>query len=141
MGGSIHIHGTTSSIIDTVFVCRSSGITPESWLFDTPERLIEIVGDDLASLATTGRSPTYGDTRCIVFGHLTRMAVWALRDTWDRTRPTARKIEVLRERMTSFGDPDQLARLPPPTDPLEDLPLFSRSATGIGDEVYRAVSF
>ena len=109
MGGSIHIHGTNSSIIDTVFVCRSSGVTPESWLFDTPERLVEIVGDDLASLATTGRSPTYGDTRCIVFGHLTRMAVWALRDTWDRTRPTARKIDVLREQMTSFGDAEQLA--------------------------------
>ena len=29
MGGSIHIHGTSSSIIDTVFVCRGSGAAPE----------------------------------------------------------------------------------------------------------------
>ena len=36
MGGSIHIHGTTSSIIDTVFVCRASGATPARWLFETP---------------------------------------------------------------------------------------------------------
>jgi putative DNA methylase len=27
MGGSIHIHGTGSSIVDTVFVCRSTGET------------------------------------------------------------------------------------------------------------------
>jgi len=39
MGGSIHIHGTTSSIIDTVFVCRRSGAAPIDWLFDKPERL------------------------------------------------------------------------------------------------------
>ena len=51
MGGSIHIHGTTSSIIDTVFVCRSSGTTPEAWLFDTPGRLMEVVGEDLEQLA------------------------------------------------------------------------------------------
>ena len=30
MGGSIHIHGTASSIVDTVFVCRTSGMTPEN---------------------------------------------------------------------------------------------------------------
>ena len=47
MGGSIHIHGTASSIMDTVFVCRSSGTTPGRWLFDPPERLVEIVGEDL----------------------------------------------------------------------------------------------
>ena len=89
MGGSIHIHGTSSSIIDTVFVCRNSGTTPESWLFDTPERLVEIVGEDLTQLASTGRTPTYGDTRCIILGHLTRMAVWVLRDGWEGSRPTA----------------------------------------------------
>mgnify|MGYP001769414628 CR=1 FL=1 len=28
MGASIHINGTGSSIIDTVFVCRSTGLYP-----------------------------------------------------------------------------------------------------------------
>ena len=118
MGGSIHIHGTTSSIIDTVFVCRSSGATPEGWLFDTPERLIEIVGEDLTQLASTGRTPTYGDTRCILLGHLTRMAIWTLRDGWDRTRPTTEKLATVRERVTALGDPDELARSVPPPEPL-----------------------
>ena len=141
MGGSIHIHGTSSSIIDTVFVCRNSGTTPESWLFDTPERLVEIVGEDLAQLASTGRTPTYGDTRCIVLGHLTRMAVWVLRDGWEGSRQTAEKIAAVRERMTGYGDPDRLARQAPPAEPHADLPLFSRRTTGTGDEVHGVVSF
>ena len=58
MGGSIHIHGTASPILDTVFMCWASGAAPESWLFDTPGRLVEVVGEDLANLATTGRTPT-----------------------------------------------------------------------------------
>ena len=141
MGGSIHIHGTSSSIIDTVFVCRGSGTTPQRWLFDTPERLVEIVGEDLTRLASTGRTPTYGDTRCIVLGHLTRMAVWMLRNSWEGARPTAEKIAAVRERMTGCGDPDRLAQRASAAEPHADLPLFSRRATGTGDEVYGAVSF
>ena len=141
MGGSIHIHGTSSSIIDTVFVCRSSGATPESWLFDTPERLIAVVGQDLAHLAATGRTPTHGDMRCILLGHLTRMAVWRLRDGWERARPTAEKIAVFRRRMTAYGDPGDLARQVPAADPLADLPLFSHRATIAEDGIDGAVSF
>ena len=141
MGGSIHIHGTSSSIIDTVFVCRKSGTTPESWLFDSPERLIEIVGEDLAHLASTGRAPTYGDTRCIVLGHLTRMAIWVLRNGWEGSRPTSEKIAAVRERITGHGDPDRLVRRAPPAEPQVDLPLFARRNTGTGDEVHGAVSF
>ena len=141
MGGSIHIHGTSSSIIDTVFVCRSSGAMPESWLFDTPEGLLEIVGEDLVHLASTGRAPTHGDTRCIVFGHLTRMAVWELREAWDRSRPTAEKLANVRDRMTACGDSHRLARRVPPVDPVADLPLFSRRTTRTHGEVHGAVSF
>ena len=140
MGGSIHIHGTSSSIIDTVFVCRKSGTTPKNWLFDSPERLIEIVGEDLAHLASTGRAPTYGDTRCIVLGHLTRMAIWVLRNGWEGSRPTSEKIAAVRERIAGYGDPDRLARRAPPAEAHVDLPLFSRRNTGTGDEVHGAVS-
>ena len=141
MGGSIHIHGTTSSIIDTVFVCRSSGATPEGWLFETSERLIEVVGENLKQLASMGRTATYGDTRCILLGHLTRMAIWALRSGWDRTRPTTEKLATVRERMTALEDPDELARRVAPPEPLTDLPLFSARSTTREDEVIGAVSF
>ena len=126
MGGSIHIHGTTSSIIDTVFVCRESGTTRRSWLFDTSDRLVEIVRHDLTDLAATGRKPSHGDTRCIVFGHLTRIAVWKLRETWDRSNSTKEKIASFRAKMRSYGDPDQLARRATTGEAMEDLPLLAK---------------
>ena len=141
MGGSIHIHGTTSSIIDTVFVCRASGATPAKWLFDSTERLVEIVSNDLAQLSAAGRRATHGDTRCIVFGHLTRIAVWQLRLDWDRSVSTAEKLNIFRVTMTGYGDPDELARLAAISEPLEDPPLFAPITTRSDEGAYDAVSF
>jgi len=141
MGGSIHIHGTMSSIIDTVFVCRTTGTTRRNWLFETPERLVEIVGDDLTKLAATDRRPSFGDTRCIVFGHLTRIAVWELRDTWERSMSTTQKISSFRNRMTCYGDPDQLARKANTVDPVEDLPLLAYGTIETREGTPSAVSF
>ncbi len=83
MGGSIHIHGTGSSIVDTVFVCRGTGHTRRRWLFEDAAGLARVVTADLADLRAAGREPSAGDIRCIRFGHLTRMGVWRLRPGWD----------------------------------------------------------
>lgn len=37
MGASIHIKGTSSSIIDTVFVCRQTGTMLRKWIAYLPE--------------------------------------------------------------------------------------------------------
>ena len=141
MGGSIHIHGTTSSIIDTVFVCRTSGETSENWFFDSSERLVEIVKEDLVQLSSTGRTATHGDTRCIVFGHLTRIAVWQLGSGWNPSLSTAEKIAAVRNTMNRFGEPDELAKLAATTEPLADLPLFAPIATRRKEELHGAISF
>jgi len=109
MGGSIHIHGTASSIVDTVFVCRSTGTVPRRWLPATPDGITAIVAEDVASLKAAGRTPTRGDTRCVVFGHLTRLAVWNLRLDWDETLPTTQKISRFAESVASLGAPDSIA--------------------------------
>jgi hypothetical protein len=83
MGGSIHIHGTRSSIVDTVFVCRATGSTKKRLLFESGDQLREIIEKDVKHLYAAGMNPTIGDIRCITFGHLTRMTVWRLRQTWD----------------------------------------------------------
>ena len=141
MGGSIHIHGTNSSIIDTVFVCRTSGETPERWLFDSSERLLEIVEEDLASLSAAGRAATRGDTRCIILGHLTRKAIWELRTAWDRSLSTGRKIAAVRDRMMSYGDPDELAtRVAPRKPEADDLPLFAPAGTRVAGTAGGAAS-
>ncbi len=141
MRSSIHIHGTASSIVDTVFVCRSTGEIPEAWLFDSSERLVEIVSDDLAKLSAAGRQATRGDTRCIVFGHLTRMAVWNLRTVWNRSMPTSQKIAAFRRWIVGFGDPEAIALTATAADWQDDLPLFTPGMVAPETGARDAVSF
>ena len=103
MGGSIHINGTGSSIIDTVFVCRTTGIMQGKWIATSPENLAEIVKQDLKLLRTGNVNPTHGDIRCVVYGHLIRHAIWNLRHNWDITKATATRIVRVKNWIRSFG--------------------------------------
>ncbi len=58
MSASIHINGTGSSIIDTVFVCRATGACPAKWIASGPKQLASVVKQDLAMLKTGGVRPT-----------------------------------------------------------------------------------
>jgi adenine-specific DNA methylase len=104
MGASIHISGTGSSIVDTVFVSRSTGTVPGRWIVESAEAVAYLVRDDLEKLRLGGVKPTYGDIRCIVYGHLIRLAIWRLRKIWDRMRPFSVKIgEVAADISTRGG--------------------------------------
>lgn len=103
MGGSIHIHGTGSSIIDTVFVCRKNGEANRRHLFASTQELIRIVKDDLGQLRLAGVKASVGDIRCITYGHMTRMAIWNLRDSWDATQPTTAKLERFAGALRALG--------------------------------------
>lgn len=105
MGGSIHIHGTGSSIIDTVFVCRSSIDLRSLQYFKTYEELGPIIFDDLRKLHSAGRKPTLGDIRCIVFGHITRMGICLLRKNWDNFLPIPDKLDTFAKAISSFDNP------------------------------------
>ncbi|MDE0052759.1 MAG: DNA methylase [Gammaproteobacteria bacterium] len=109
MGGSIHIHGTESSIIDTVFVCRKvQGRGGQAVLVDR-DGLLEVVGGDVAALKSSGREPTRGDLRCIMLGHMTRSAICELRHGWEKHRRTKQKLAIVAEVLLGrFGDPEQL---------------------------------
>lgn len=104
MGGSIHIHGTGSSIVDTVFVCRQHGFMRRSQLCSEPADLVRLVQDELKQLRDAGMKPTAGDVRCIVFGHLTRLAIWRLRGSWDSAEPTAERLARFASTIDSFGN-------------------------------------
>ena len=97
MGASIHINGTASSIIDTVFVCRSTGSFPRRWLAETPAALAKVVAEDLALLQQGQVKPTQGDTRCIIFGHMIRLAVWNLRNGWKADKSTAARMAAVQK--------------------------------------------
>ena len=108
MGASIHIHGTASSMVDTVFVCRHRGTTPRSGLFDDVEGLSRIISGELTELRAAGMRPTAGDIRCMALGHITRMAIWRLRPSWDPLRPTADKFSTLCETMNAIATAEDL---------------------------------
>ena len=103
MGASIHINGTGSSIIDTVFVCRSTGRFPRGWLADTPRALAKLVVEEVQKLRDANLEPTQGDIRCLVFGHLIRLAVWHLRKGWNGSLKVPERTTAVAEWISRFG--------------------------------------
>ena len=103
MGGSIHIHGTESSIVDTVFVCRSTGRVARAELAEDTRALAGLVTRDVGLLREGGVRVTRGDARCVAYGHLTRLAVWRLRGDWKAEAPTAEKLGCVGREIEGFG--------------------------------------
>ncbi|MCD6365652.1 MAG: DUF1156 domain-containing protein, partial [Planctomycetes bacterium] len=103
MGASIHINGTGSSIIDTVFVCRSTGAMQRKWLADSPHKVGRIVEEDLGHLRAGNVKPTPGDIRCVTYGHLIRLAIWSLRLGWNKNEPTTSRITKVADWLQRFG--------------------------------------
>ena len=103
MGASIHIKGTGSSIIDTVLVCRSTGSIPRRWVTDSPQGIAALVSEDAQKLSAANVEPTQGDIRCIIFGHLTRLTIWFLRNGWDRTLPPQERLKIAAEWSNRIG--------------------------------------
>lgn len=103
MSASIHISGTGSSIIDTIFVCRSTGVTPRRWLSKTPEDVAALIESDLDQLKRGNVKPSQGDIRCIAYGHLIRLAVWSLRKSWNKDRKIEVRIASVERWIQQFG--------------------------------------
>jgi putative DNA methylase len=92
-----------SSIIDTVFVCRSTGRFPRRWLADDPAGVARIIRQDIDDLVESGLQATQGDIRCIAYGHLTRLTIWNLRGNWNADRTAAERMREVRDWFASFG--------------------------------------
>lgn len=125
MGASIHINGTGSSIIDTVFVCRATGRLPRKWLVDSIEGLAELIKEDITKLRTGNVKPTTGDMKCIVYGHLIRLTVWNLRKKWDKNADIRKRISAVSSWLQKFGGWNEIEKhLGEAKDHLDDTPLF-----------------
>jgi adenine-specific DNA methylase len=103
MGASIHINRTGSSVVDTVFVCRSTGRVPRRSLASTASEVADLVKEDLTRLQAGGLTPTRGDARCVAHGHLARLAVWNLRARWDSEQKTEEKLRVVERAVQDLG--------------------------------------
>ena len=144
MGASIHINGTGSSIIDTVFVCRSTGVMQRKWLAETPEEVARIVEEGLDYLRAGNVKPTLGDIRCITYGHLIRLAIWSLRLGWNKNKPTTSRIAKVADWLQRFGGWAEVERfiVYEKAATTNDMPLFAthESVAKYGAE-YADVSF
>lgn len=110
MGASIHINGTGSSVVDTVFVCRSTGSIDRRTVVRTPEEIAALVLRDCSQLQRGGVSCSPGDLRCIAYGHLTRLAIWFIRTQWKNDATVHEKIELIDQTIKSLGGAEAVER-------------------------------
>ena len=103
MGASIHISGTGSSVVDTIFVCRSTGTVPRRVLADSPREIANLVQADIFQLQAGEVIPSQGDIRCLIFGHLIRLTIWKLRQSWDKQIAVGDKLAAVSNRIIELG--------------------------------------
>lgn len=105
MHGSIHINGTKSSIVDTVFVCRATAPT-DPYGDDLPG----LIRQDLAALAEGGRIASEGDALCVINGRLTQAVIAELSAGWQAEVPIADKLIRVRDCMARWPTPQDIKR-------------------------------
>lgn len=110
MGASIHISGTGSSVVDSIFVCRVAGEVDPGDLLTSAEGVAAMVGRDLDQLVEGGVNPTVGDTRCLTYGHLVRLSIWGMRHEWDASVPVSQRIGRFREALAVLPGVEDVER-------------------------------
>ena len=95
MGASIHINGTGSSIIDTIFVSRKRPLPAVLDSQAVGVSLQDMLNNDRAQLRRGAIETTAGDERCMLFGHAARAAIHYLAPTWTRDSPTSEKLATV----------------------------------------------
>jgi adenine-specific DNA methylase len=97
MAASIHIAGTGSSILDSIFVCRRK----------SSDASLASIEDDLRSdirmMSLAGVRVTTGDIRCLATGHVARRAINRLRPSWDTKLPLGTRISLAGECLRSIS--------------------------------------
>jgi len=91
MSASIHILGTGSSVLDSVFVCRHS-ITQKQG-----PALEALLAKDAEMMRSASVRLTRGDLRCLFAGHLARLTINKLRSHWESEAPISQRMEMVRQ--------------------------------------------
>lgn len=135
MEASLHINGTGSSVLDSVFVSRvlagrGTPEVPDERSFD------ELLLENLRAVAEGGVKVSLGDARCLFSGHLTRLCVGRMRDGWDANAPLedrlGRVVDELNALADRYGSGDTATRLVDlvKTDGGDEMRLFGSEVAG-----------
>jgi len=90
MGASLHINGTGSSVLDSVFVCRRSSEVPGEAF--APEEFGAALVNDCREMQAGGVRVSAGDVRCLANGRLTQLAIGVLGEQWDADREVEERL-------------------------------------------------
>lgn len=94
MTASLHIHGTGSSVLDSVFVCRHRD-TGRTARRAGPGLMRRWLTRDRDALAEGGVRVSRGDLRCLALGHLARVAAGRLAGGWRASDPLAARLRAV----------------------------------------------
>jgi hypothetical protein len=113
MVASLHIAGTASSILDSVFVCRKPvernqfRSHQQDPFFDVGVECKKALECDAQLMIQAGVKVTAGDLKCLLAGHIARVAIRSLRSTWDHAENLVERLACAEEcirRITEMVD-------------------------------------
>ena len=107
MSASLHILGTNSSVLDSVFVCRRADIVQQAHA-----DIRDILRNDAALMAAAGVKVSQGDVRCLACGHIARVAINGLREAWDTSASLTTRMTRANERLVEIAEELRLDSLP-----------------------------
>ena len=99
MAASLHIARTSSSVLDSVFVCRSRESQAARAGVGDVRDIAVALREDLDAMREAGLPQRSGDVRCLLAGHIAAHTVRALATGWKSERPLAQRMEVAAERL------------------------------------------
>lgn len=106
MGASMHIAGTSSSIVDTVFVCRHGQAS------QLEQRSIEeCLLEDIDELMKGGVDVTEGDAGCLRAGHVARKAINKLFPNWKSDSQLEVQMDKVNELLVDLSKEVNIERL------------------------------
>jgi adenine-specific DNA methylase len=104
MSASLHIAGTDSSVLDSVFVCRKALIEEPSLFSPVPPSVTgqctAALANDKGEMEKAGVAVTKGDLKCLLAGHIARLTITDLQAGWDSQVSVAERLKRARAHMT-----------------------------------------
>ena len=99
MAASLHIAVTSSSVLDSVFVCRRE---PRSSVAEDAgdAEILGVLRSDMDAMSEAGLPSRPGDVRCLLAGHVAADAIRMLAPGWVRSDPLEQRMEAASEQLS-----------------------------------------
>ena len=95
MAASIHIAGTSSSVLDSVFVCRRRHDRVARAGDSADPDILTALRSDVAAMTDAGLPRRPGDVRCLLAGHIAAHAIRILGPEWARSDPLDQRMAAV----------------------------------------------